>query len=127
MNAIQAPFKLKLFQLFQFEWWLNRVDASLRFDWLLQVSLSDLCVRCSQGHCEAVQCRWTPVQRDFRRKRPIEHSVNDNITFLDIKVGIENGKMFAKWHIKKSNTVVYLHKIAFSPIQYETAAIRALV
>ena len=43
----------------------------------------------------------------------IEHSVNNKITFLDKQLGNKTIKTF--WHIKNTNTGIYLQKSAFSP------------
>ena len=57
----------------------------------------------------------------------IEHSINNYLNFLDVTIEVINDKITTKWHIKRTNTGVYLCKTAYSPIQYKTAAIRALI
>ena len=60
-------------------------------------------------------------------KFTIEHPQNDQLVFLDTSIQLINGKVSTSWHIKKTNTGVYLPKIASSPTHYKTAAIRALI
>jgi len=60
-------------------------------------------------------------------KFTIEHSIENKITFLDIDVSYINNKIETCWHMKKTNTGVYLPKTAYSPLHYRMAAIRSLV
>jgi len=57
----------------------------------------------------------------------IEHSVENKLTFLDLDIQYKNDVIYTKWHVKKTNTGIYLPKSASSPTQYKTAAIRALI
>jgi len=58
---------------------------------------------------------------------PIEHSEENQLNFLDVSVTRSNNKFHTDWYMKRTNTGVYLPKIAYSPIQYKTAAIRSLI
>ena len=56
-----------------------------------------------------------------------EHSIYNGINFLDLNIKCINGQINTNCHIKGTNTAIYLPKISFSPIQYKTAAIHALI
>jgi len=57
----------------------------------------------------------------------IEHSEKNHLNFLDVSITRSNNKFHTDWYMKRTNTGVYLPKIAYSPMQYKTAAIRALI
>ena len=60
-------------------------------------------------------------------KFTIEHPKDNRLTFLDITINVDNSRVETKWYMKKTNTGIYLPKIAYSPMKYKTAAIRALI
>jgi len=57
----------------------------------------------------------------------IEHSVDNELNFLDVTVKLKDNIISTKWFMKKTNTGIYLPKTSYSPTQYKTAAIRALI
>jgi len=60
-------------------------------------------------------------------KFTIEHSKENKITFLDMNIEYKNTTFNTSYHIKATNTGIYMSKKANSPQQYKEAAIRSLI
>ena len=57
----------------------------------------------------------------------IEEENNSELVFLDVTVKKVNNKFETSWHLKSTNTGIYINRHAHSPLAYKTAAIRTLI
>lgn len=59
-------------------------------------------------------------------KFTMERVENNQINFLDMTIYTENNCVKTKWYVKPTNTLLYTHRLAFSPTTYKHNAIKAL-
>ena len=57
----------------------------------------------------------------------IEHQENNSLVFLDSQITHESNKFDISWHLKSTNTGVYINRHSYSPNNYKHAAIRSLL
>jgi len=57
----------------------------------------------------------------------IEEESNDSLCFLDTNVFRKNGEYEIEWHLKDTNTGVYIPRNAHCPLKYKKAAIKGLI
>ena len=57
----------------------------------------------------------------------MEEERNNSIKFLDIRVDNKEVMMQTSWHLKETNTGVYIPRRAYCPLSCKKSAIRSLI